>query len=235
MFPRTTLVTRLSVGLLFSATLLAQDKPSSAPSGVREFPMVLQQSVSAGKTPVGTKIQAKLLVATLGEKTVFPRNAVFSGEVTESVAKTATAPSRLGIRMDSVQWKQGSAVIKVYLTAWYYPSIIENGQNLQYGPALPPTQTWNGQGGYPDPNSQVVEPFPGRDSDKSGDGVPNTSTTVTSRHRVLMKNVQSARASDGAIVIASIRSDIKLDKLTTYVFAESELQPAKWAQHLALN
>ena len=63
--------------------------------------MILQQSITAGKTPVGAKIQAKLEVATLLDGTVIPRNAVFSGEVIESVAKTRTEPSRIALRMDS--------------------------------------------------------------------------------------------------------------------------------------
>lgn len=74
---------------------------------------------------------------------------------------------------------------------------------------------------------QVIQPFPGRDSGKDVDAVPNTSSTVTSRRRILMKHVQSARADNGTIAIASIRSDIKLDKLTTSVFADNELFPAK--------
>jgi len=61
----------------------------------------MKQSVTAGATPVGTKVQAKLVVATLVDGTVFPQNSVFSGEVIESVAKSATDPSRVAIRMDS--------------------------------------------------------------------------------------------------------------------------------------
>ena len=62
------------------------------------------------------------------------KNAVFSGKVIESVAKTSTEPSRLAIRMDSVQWKDGSAAVKIYLTAWIYPTTVASGQDLQYGP-----------------------------------------------------------------------------------------------------
>jgi len=52
--------------------------------GVQEFPVVFQSSVTAGKTPVGTKIQAKLSIATLLNGTVVPRNAGFSGEIVVS-------------------------------------------------------------------------------------------------------------------------------------------------------
>jgi hypothetical protein len=42
-----------------------------------------------------------------------------------------------------------------------------------------------------------------------------------------MKNVESLRNSDGAVSITSQRSNIKLDKFTTYIFAASDLLPAK--------
>jgi hypothetical protein len=72
---------------------------------VKEFPVNMKQSVTAGATPVATKVQAKLVVATLVDGTVFPQNTLFSGEVIESVAKSATDPSTVAIRMDSAQWK----------------------------------------------------------------------------------------------------------------------------------
>ena len=112
----------------FSQPTPGQPTPAaSGSSGALEFPVIMRQNVVAGTTPVGTKVQAKLAVATLVDGVVVPRDAVLSGEVTESVAKSATDPSRLGIRMDSAQWKKGSAPIvlslasKLYLTAWYYP------------------------------------------------------------------------------------------------------------------
>lgn len=208
-------------------TLLGQQKPvAAAPSGIQEFPVTLQESVTAGKTPAGTKIQAKLGIATLVEGTVIPRDAVFSGEVVESVAKTKSAPSRVALRMDSVQWKNGSASLKLYLTPWYYPTGEEVGQDLQYGPQQPANRTWNGQGQYPDPNSKVYRPFPGSDSDK-GAAVPDTPSAITSNHRVLMKNVDTSTNNDGTLALVSKRGNIKLDKLTTYVFASGDLLPAK--------
>jgi hypothetical protein len=113
--------------------------------------------------------------------------------VIESVAKTSTEPSRLAIRMDSVQWKDGSAAVKIYLTAWIYPTTVASGQDLQYGPQQSQVATWNGEGAYPDPNSRVVKPFPGGDSKSSSDAVPNTTAAVTMRRRVPMKNVMSGR------------------------------------------
>jgi hypothetical protein len=227
MSTRTIAVSTLVLWLCGSVTLLGQQKPAAAAApGAKEFPVTLQQSVTAGKTPAGTKIQAKLDVATLVEGFVIPRDAVFSGEVIESVAKTKSDPSRVSLRMDSVQWKGGSAPVKVYLTTWYYPTTETVGQDLQYGPQQPANRTWNGQGQYPDPNSKVYRPFPGSDSDKSA-SVPDTPSAITSNHRVQMKNVETATSNDGTLTLVSKQGNIKLDKLTIYVFAGGDLHPAK--------
>ncbi|MGA9979641.1 MAG: hypothetical protein WBQ08_13535 [Candidatus Sulfotelmatobacter sp.] len=209
------------------ATTLSQQKPAaSAPSGTLEFPVVMQQNVAAGKTPVGAKIRAKLEVATLIDGKVVPRNAVFSGEVIESVAKTPTDPSRLAIRINSVLWKKESESVTAYLTAWYYPTIDSTGQDLQYGPEQPAKRTWNGLGQYPDTTTKVYRPFPGSDTGNGG-SVPDTPASATSNRRVLMKDVESAKNNDGVIAIVSKSTNIKLDKLTTYVLATGDLLPAK--------
>jgi hypothetical protein len=222
----------LSTLVFGSAALLGQEKaaapaPASAAAAAREFPVIMEQNVTAGKSPVGTKIKAKLTAATLANGIVIPRNAVFSGEVTESVAKSATNPSRLAIRMDSVEWKNGSAPIKVYLTGWYYPIRMEEGQKLAYGPPDTSARRWNGAGPYPDPNNPAAQPFPGHDPDPGTNSGPGAPAAVTSDHRVMMKNVESSRNQDGSIVISCARSNIKLDKLTAYVLSSGELVPAK--------
>jgi len=222
-----TVVASLMLGVCGSPMMLGQQTPAaSSLSAVREFPVMLQQSVTAGKTPVGTRIQARLGVATLVDGTVIPRNAVFSGEVVESVAKTKSDRSRVSLRMDSVQWKNGSASVKVYLTGWYYPTTDTTGQDLQYGPQQPANRTWNGQGQYPDPNSKSYKPFPGSDSDKNT-SVPDTPSAATSNHRILMKGVVAESGSDGSLALVSKQSNIKLDKLTTYVLASGDLLAAK--------
>jgi hypothetical protein len=129
--------------------------------------------------------------------------------------------------MDQAQWKNGSAAIKAYLSAWYYPTTAETGQNLQYGPPQPANRTWNGQGAYPNPNSPSYKPFPGSDADADKNSVPDTPTTKTSDHRVLMKDVEAIRSEDGALALVSQKTTIKLDNLTTYVFAASDLLPTK--------
>lgn len=229
MLTRMAAVTILVHCVLGSGALAGQQKPTEPPtfSAVREFPMLMEQGVTAGKTSAGTKIQARLQVATLVDGTVIPRNAIFSGEVIESVAKTKTDPSRLAIRMDSVQWKNGLAAVavKVFLTAGYYPPMDAMGQNLQYGPQQPANRTWNGEGQYPDPNSKSYKPFPGTESDKGA--VPDTPSTTTSNHRVVMKDVETVNGADGSVALVSKRNNLKLDKLTTYVFAGAEQTPAK--------
>lgn len=231
MLPRTALPC-LILAVFCSAPVLGQQRPAAAattptPAGVAEFPVVLREKVAAGKTPAGTKIEAKLSIATFVNGTVIPKNATFSGEVIESVAKTAAVPSRLAIRMDSAQWKDGSASVKIYLTPWYYPTTDEAGQNLQYGPPQSPKKTWNGMGQYPDPNSPAYRPFPSATDSDKGPSVPDTPASVTSNHRVPMKDVESEHGTDGAITLVSKNANIKLDRYTTYVLAATDLTAAK--------
>ena len=203
--------------------------PSSS-AGI-EFPVIMRQNVVAGTTPVGTAVRAKLAVATMVNGVVVPRDALLSGEVIESVAKSASAPSRLAIRMDSAQWKNGSAPIvlslapKVYLTAWYYPVATLAAPDLSSGlpNAANNPNVWNGTGAYPGQRNPTAPPFPGSDTatDKDAPLAPGIS-----KHRVLMKNVESTRNGDGAVTLTSKRSNIKLDKQTTYVLAAGDLLPA---------
>ena len=219
---------QLFVLFLVSCVSFAQQKPTAPLSPpAQEFPVVMQEGVSAGKTPVGTKVRAKLEVATLAQGQVLPRNATLSGEVIESTAKTATTPSRLAIRMNSVQWKDRTAPLNLYLTAWYYPAMQEGGQDLQYGPPESPGKKWNGQGAYPNPNTPAYKPFPGGDQDEDKSSVPDTAATKVSDHRVAMKDVEWVRAQDGTATLVSKRANIKLDRLTTYVFAAIDALSAK--------
>jgi hypothetical protein len=207
---------------------------SAVPSSTAalEFPVVLQQKVIAGKTPAGTKIQAKLTVATLFAGVVIPQDAVLSGEVVESNAKSATDPSRLVIRMDSAQWKNGATptVIpltpKLYLTAWYYPAAMTMNRNPPDGipDAANNPKPWSGGGIYPGQRNPSSPPLSGPDAGK--DTFP-ASTSNISNHRVLMKHIESASDSDGAVILTSTHSNIKLDKSTTYVLAATDLLPVK--------
>jgi hypothetical protein len=227
MFKRTINGQMMLAVILGSVALPRHALPQSSASPIgMEFPIVMRQSVVAGKTPIGTKVQAKLVAATLVNGTVVPRDAILSGEVTESVKKSASDPSRLAIRMDSADWKKGSAPIKVYLTAWYYPESAITSQDPSYQPqdAANSKRNWNGMGTYPDPNNPISQQrFPAGDSNKDAGPAPASPASTISKHRVLMKNVQSIRNRDGAVVLIDQRSDLKLDKVTTYVLASGDL------------
>jgi len=236
MFKRIVNAQMMSAVILGAIVLPGQPLPQSpsSPSAI-EFPVVMRQNIVAGKTPVGTKVQAKLVVATLVNGVVVPRDAILSGEVIESVKKSASDPSRLAIRMDSADWKKVtapiSAPIKVYLTAWYYPESAVANQDLSYQPqdeANSPRKNWNGMGTYPDPHNPVSQQkFPNSVNDKDAGPAAATPASSISKHRVLMKNVQSVRDADGTVALIDARSDLKLDKVTTYVMASGDLIPAK--------
>ncbi len=184
----------------------------------------MQQNVVAGKTPVGTKVQAKLAVATLVHGAVIPQDAILSGEVTESAAKS-TEPSRLALRMDSAQWKTGASATvlplnpKVYLTGWYYPPAM--AQNSSGGIPDAAHNPNDRVAIYPGASSSTARPFPGSDQDTSRN-IPEPSSgpsSSISNHRVQIKNVESTSDTEGAVTLTSKHSNIKLDKSTTYVFA----------------
>ena len=208
---------------LCSAVLFAQPKPAvPSASGVPEFPVTMRQNVVAGTTPVGTKVEAKLIIATLANGTVIPMGATFSGEVVESTAKSATVPSRLAIRMDSVRWKKGSVPIKVYLTAWYYPIRIAAGGDLSNEPPTGIHGDIGMQKGASRQSGPPSQPFPTGSTADGPDG-PLASAPSLSDHRAPMKDVESTRQSDGAVAITSSRFNIKLDKSTTYILATDNL------------
>src|SRR6185312_5125566 len=234
---------RISLGygllvLLFSLALLAEKPPSSTSnSDLVEFPVTMQQKVAAGITSVGIKVHAKLTISTLVHGTVIPRVAVLSGEVIVSQAKSADAPSKLGIRMDLAQWKNGSLPIKIYLTEWYYPikSMISEDGNSGYpgihgsvgvtmggGSAYPstfPPSASTGGRRLPDDDPP---PFP-----TTADPTPTPTVSDASTHRTRMQDVESKRAEDGSISLISKKASLKLDKYTTYVFAAGNLLPQK--------
>jgi len=190
-----------------------------------ELPIVLRQNIEAGKTAVGTKVEARLIMATMISGGVVPRGAVVSGEVTESVAKSNDSPSRLAVRMDSAQWKNGEAKFKLYLTAWYYPPAPMVAPDLSYGPPGE-RRNWGGV----DPTVDTTDPpNPSQrlSTQQGNDGNVDELASVISKKRVLMKNVKSGSGADGSVVLVSSRSNIKLNKVTTYVLAINELLPGK--------
>lgn len=230
MFSKAAAISSVVSTVVFGSAAMFGQQTTAAGSPIGlEFPVIMRQNVVAGKTPAGTKIGANLVVATLVDGVVIPRGAAVSGEVTESVAKTKTDPSRLAIRMDSAEWKNGSAPIKLYLTAWYYPAEPMPPQSLSYEPpdAANSIRNWNGMGQYPDKRDPSSTPrFPDANRDKDSSTLPAPSF-IASKHRVLMKDVDSIRDGDGAVTLSSKRSNLKIDKLTTYVLAKGDLLSAK--------
>lgn len=230
-------------GVLGCAFTLGQTKPAqnasrptpAAPSVAGlEFPVLLRQKVVAGKTSVGTKVRARLTVATFLNRVVVPEGAIFSGEVIESAKKSGADPSRLSIRIDSVQWRnknQSAPTVvaltpAVYLTAWYYPlaspvskESMASQSDTVYNPRL-----GNNNGMHSAQRNGGLPPFGSADpdSDKNADKPPAPSSDV-SNHRVAMKDVDSGRGAEGAVTLSSKRFNIKLNKTTTYVLAAGTL------------
>ncbi len=222
-------VSLVSASVVAYTTLLAQSSsPARSTPTLHEFPVTMNQKIVAGQTPVGTKVEAKLTIATLLDGHVIPIGAMFAGEVVESAAKSTTDPSRLAIRMDSVQWKKGSAPVKVYLTKWYYPIRMPGSlgnddlSNNSLSGSIGMTR-----GGISRPNSPSSSPVPGQTSPADpGDVPPGTSSNV-SENRVEMKDVAATAQPDGSVVLTSKRTNIKLDRTTTYVLATGEETPGK--------
>jgi hypothetical protein len=219
--------------VLSAATLLGQSKPaaSAAITGL-ELPVHLRQNVEAGKTPVGAKVQAKLDVATLVNGVVVPEGAILSGEVIESEEKSATEPSRLAIRMDSAQWKNGSSPMtitlasKVYLTAWYYPALPPTPLDPETMPDASQRrpQHRGGSAPYPDPNTADSPPY---SRGNTGNNHEIVLAPAALQHRVPMPDLESVRKGDGSVTLTSKHSNIKLNRSTTYVLAAGDILPIK--------
>jgi hypothetical protein len=226
MFSTKSFVPVAAIIAFYCTAAIGQQKSTAASSrGLREFPVVLQQSVEAGKTPVGTKVQGKLAIATLFHGIVIPRDAVVSGVIFESVAKSANAPSRLGIRMESAKWKnQSTCMMKAYLMPLYYPM---TAQSMQGPPnASPDLDSRSLNGPNQSGSSPMSSPsFSGGNSEALQGTIPDI-PTISSRP-VSMKNVVMEPKDEGGIELVSEHANIKLNKMTTYILAALEEPPAK--------
>lgn len=222
MSTRTLFVFAVVIGLCGTVALGQQKSTAPFSSPLREFPVVMQQSIEAGKTPVGTKVQAKLAVATTFHGIVIPRNAVVTGVVFESVRKTATAPSRLGIRMENAKWKdEATCMMKAYLMPLYYPVVSQAMQ----GPPAESSDTDSGSMSGSNQSSPMSQPsFGGSNSEAAQEAMPNL--LKLSSRPVSMKNVVIEPVPDNGVELVSQHDNIKLHKMTTYVLAGIET-PAK--------
>ena len=204
-----------------SAVSIGQQSHRPSPHSVlRQFPVILQQSVEAGKSPAGTQVQGKLAAATLFNGELIPRNAVTSGVVIESESKKGKDRARLAIRMNTVSWNGGWAPLNAYLMPLYYPATGQAVPNLPYEAPDPDSRTLNGPNQSESPMSR---PFPSGSENNQG-AIPDVA--ILSSRPVRMKNVVLEPTSNGGIALVSEHANIKLFKMTTYVFA-AEASSAK--------
>jgi hypothetical protein len=200
------------------------NQPPPVTNIAQEFPVIMRQSVAAGKIHVGTKVEATLTLATLVSGRVIPDGAILSGVVVESTAKSAAGPSRLSIRMESVQWKTGSLALTTYLTQWYHPMQLTLGEDrFDDGPNAGGEHSKRTWAAYnPNPSDAVL--FPGDSNQAHLKTAPPPAMTVSER-RVVMKDVQLEKDRNGGQTLVSTRSNIKLDKSTTYILTTCEAPP----------
>jgi hypothetical protein len=207
--------------------MIAQPTPEgSRSSETREFPVIMQQNVAAGATPVGTKVHAKLVVATLVDGEVVPRNAVLSGEVTESAARSPTEPSRLAIRMDlgAVEARIGSPPALLDRLVLPHGHDDESGSLLSAAGCRAQPEKLERGGSIP--RAELTgDPAVSRPGHRQGSepGPTHLALVEYFEHRVLMKDVESKRDPDGTVSLTSTRFNLKIDKLTTYVLAAGDL------------
>jgi hypothetical protein len=204
-----------------SAASIGQQSHQVSPRPVlREFPMVLQQSVEAGKTPAGTKVQGKLAAATMFNGALIPKDAVASGVIVESESKKGEERARLSIRMNTASWDGGWTPLNAYLMPLYYTGTVQAVPNLPNESPDPESRTLNG----PNQSSEspMSRPFQGGSEANQG-AIPDVA--IPSTRPVRMKNVVLEPASNGGIALVSEHSNIKLFKMTTYVFAAVESSP----------
>ena len=197
--------------------------PPPPPSHVlRQFPVILQQNVEAGKSPAGTQIQGKLAAATLFSGELIPKDALISGVVIESEPKKkGEAPARLAVRMNTVTWNGGWAPLYAYLMPLYYPPAGEALPNLPNESPDPDSRTLNGPNQAAE--SPMSRPFQTGGPEASQGAIPNVA--VLSNRPVRMKDVILEPTSKGGIALVSEHANIKLSKMTTYVFAADESAP----------
>ena len=198
-----------------SAASMGQQSHRTPPRPVlRQFPVILQQSLEAGKSPAGTQVQGKLAAATLFNGTLIPKNAVTSGVVLESESKKGDKRARLAIRMNTVTWDGGWAPLYAYLMPLYYDTTGQAAPNLPNESPDPDSRTLNG------PNQSSESPMSPRPFPGGSEAIPDIA--ILSSRPLRMKNVGLEATNNGGIALVSEHANIKLFKMTTYVFAADE-------------
>ena len=220
---------RRSVWLIyiFVGVLAVAQQPKTKPAthGALEFPVVLQENVVAGKTPVGTAVHSKLMLATLVKGVVVPQDALLSGRVEESTAKIGADPSRLKIRLDMAQWKGGSLAVNAFLTNMYYANrLIE----MPAGEGIPDASTnpdpMLSHGGLQHQNSADLESRRAAWNRQAAGSNPSDQAHSSEKglwessvYRKPMPNVDITRDTNGTVIM-SRRDNIKVERNTAYCF-----------------
>jgi hypothetical protein len=228
--------------------LAEQPRPAPAAQPSVEFPASLQMKVVAGSTPAGTEVRAKLTMATLMDGVVIPQDAVISGHVEQSVAKTTEAPSILKIKFESARWKKGSAPVTLYLAGCYYPFEFQTPTNnpggmhgevgITMGGAADSASRTNGgmsNGGIPNggipsggiPSGGMSGGMDAGRHDTYPDPRPSATVSEISKHWVRLENVDTIVTPDGSLQITSHQRNLKLEKGTVYLLRNSLPSSAK--------
>ena len=215
-------ITPLAV-IVVAAVLIAQVPSKNAPVPAIEMPVVMRQDVVAGKTPVGTTVEVKLQAATLVHGKVIPQDAILSGEVILSAEKSSAEPSRLAVRIDSAQWKDGSKPVsltlpfKLYLASWYYP--VEPPPPQDESPYISSLRSRGRRRGAPASDPNVSGPPYSRSNPREAKVPEPSASTIAFSRRMPLKNVEATRGPEGAITLTCARSNLKLNKSTAYMLA----------------
>jgi hypothetical protein len=231
---------RLGLALLAGSVVAFAQLPPPPPPPPKaqpslEFPAALQSKVVAGSTAVGTEVRAKLTLATLVAGVVIPEEAIISGRVEQSVARTKDAPSLLKIKFDSAHWKKGSLPLDLYLVSCYYPLEFNTAAadnppgvhgdiGITMGSAPAPGSLPRSNGGLPSNGTPSMD---ASHQDNFPDPRGNVSLSEVAKHWVRMEKVETAPSPDGGLQMTSTDRNIKLDKNTIYLLRNSPTMPAK--------
>ena len=128
--------------------------------------------------------------------------------------------------MDSARWKNDSVSLKAYLTAWYYP--LRNASEEEHANDQP--GGIHGEAGMTvggsRPTTRSQRPY-STGNPNEGTDYPSASNSTLSNYRIKMKDVDSVPLDKGGTAITSSRSNLKLDKTTTYILAAGDLPETK--------
>lgn len=184
--------------MLFAALVSgAQTAPTAtSPRDWQDFPLLLHAKLIAGRAHSGTSVQGKLLIATFVHGMVVPAGAMFTGVLEQSVAKSATTPSRLKVHITSASWRDQTIAVELYLANYYYPmpgQFLTAAERMEFETGV----------GMRRMNHR-------RDSKVHGAaGYPQ---------RVRMKGVEVERGEDGALAITSTDANLHLYGNMVYCF-----------------